>query len=173
MKHLLSIALFLMLIQQASATIILNKWIDAWSNYASLNGWIALAFYQLLGWFAPILAGPLKVIAIDFWTQYVTKDTTGFMPMVFSFYGINSVQDVYLQLFQYLEATVLGFVGIKVDLSNNLISLFITGKLNTSTCASKPEDCGITCARYPSLKVGGSDCTTICGATPNNGICAV
>jgi len=45
MKHLLSIALFLMLIQQASATIILNKWIDAWSNYASLNGWIALAFY--------------------------------------------------------------------------------------------------------------------------------
>jgi hypothetical protein len=77
------------------------------------------------------------------------------MAMVFSFYGVNGVQDVYLQIFQYLEGTVLGFLGIKINLDNNIINLFLTKKIDTAACTSAPATCGITCARYPSLKVSG------------------
>ena len=77
------------------------------------------------------------------------------MPMVFAFYGVESVQDVVTSGFEYLVGMILGFLAVEVDMSKNLIAQFIGGKIVVSTCTATPEKCGITCARYPDLKVSG------------------
>ena len=50
---------------------------------------MALGVYSILGWIAPIIAGPLKVITLDLYDKLMTSDTTGMGPHVFAYYGMT------------------------------------------------------------------------------------
>ena len=165
-----------MLATTVSASEVLVAWVNAINSPANIGGWVFVLLYQLLGWFGPLLAGPLKVICIDIWTQYVTKDTTGLIQPFFAFYGVRSVQDLMLQAWQFLIGYPAGLVtfipGLNApDLSRNVINLLVKGSIDPNKCTTDPASCGITCARVPTLKVGGQNCATICAATPNNSLC--
>ena len=152
MKLIVYIGLLLLLASTANASIVLTKWINAWNNYKDYKMWLELLIYQVLGDFEVLLAGPLKIIIIDLWDSLVLKDTTGFVVPALAFYGVFGVSDLYVQVLQYAESYLLKLVGITVDTSNNLVAALIGGSFSVSDCTTNPAKCGITCARYPSLK---------------------
>ena len=41
-----------------------------------------------MGWFAPILAGPIKVMAIDVWALLLKRDTNGLYEPIMNAFGL-------------------------------------------------------------------------------------
>ena len=75
------------------------------------------------------------MISLDIYAKYITQDTSGgIIPLALAYYGIKSVQDIYLQVLQYLESMILGFIGIKIDTTNNIVAQLIGGKFKPDTC---------------------------------------
>ena len=67
MKLLIALTVACLLVPQVAASHVLMRWLDTINNWDNYQAWIGLAVWQILGWFGPILAGPIKVIAIDIW----------------------------------------------------------------------------------------------------------
>ena len=169
------LAVACLLVPQVAASDVLMRWLDAINNWDNYQAWIGLAVWQIFGWLAPILAGPIKVIAIDIYALVKSSDTSGLAVPILASLGINGPGDLVEPTFYYLVNMITGFVpflGIKIDMTDNIVSKLISDpKYYVNKCSSDPTKCGISCTRYPTLSYSGKTCTDLCTQTPTHNMC--
>ena len=175
MKALFALAVACCLVTQVAASDVLMRWLDVINNWDNYQAWIGLAIWQVMGWFAPILAGPLKVIAIDLWAKVVKADTTGLVLPLMNALGFAGAGDFVVPLFYYLLdilTSLVPMLGIKIDLSDNMVAKLVKDpSFLTTKCTSDPSKCGITCTRFPTLSFSGKTCADFCATTPAHNMC--